>query len=380
MARIKFHKIVAVGVLIVTAAWIATGEFSSVGSARQEAPTPAAESASEEPRVLKTVQVALPPRMEHARTVRISGYTEADKRSVLAARTSGIVEDLPVTEGSLVEEGDVVLRLEAEGKEAALESARQALAQREAEANAAERLAKSGSIASLQLDAARAALASAHSAVELAVADLDRIVLRAPFPGIIDKVDVEKGAHLAQGAEVATLLKLDPIIASGEVSEESLGSVEPGDKAEMRLVTGQVLEGEIRYISRAASPQTRTYRIEVAVPNPDARIPAGMTAEINIKAKMVETVALPRSVVTLNSDGELGIRAVDDADEVHFYPIDIVDDTPQALYLAGVPVGSRIIIAGQDLVTEGEKVKTEAIDQSMIRELAGADVGTPQGQ
>jgi membrane fusion protein, multidrug efflux system len=263
-----------------------------------------------------------------------------------------------------------VMRLETEGKEAAVESARQALAQREAEIAAAERLAQSGNLASLQLDVARANLASARSALEQAQAELDRVTVRAPFDGVIDKVHVEQGAAMMQGAEVVTLLKLDPIVAIGEVSERDLGTLKPGDAAEVRLVNGERLDGRIRHVSRSASPQTRTFRVEVAVPNPDGRIPAGMTAEISIQTQEVETVALPRSVITLNGDGELGVRAVDDADQVHFFPIDIVDDSPEALYLAGIPQDMRIIVAGQDLVGDGEKVKAVPADESAFRKLA----------
>lgn len=380
MAKFRFHKIAAVAVLIVTGAWILTGEFSSAGSARQETEPvqEAAETEAEQPAALRTVTVTVPPVVEHARTIRISGHTQSDKRTALAARTAGIVAELPVTEGTQVEEGDLILRLEAEGKEAAVESARQALAQSEAEAAAAERLAKSGNMASLQLDAARAALASARSALELARAELDRTVIRAPFAGIVDEVAVEKGAAVMQGAEVATLLKLDPILAVGEIGEHDIGTVKPGQEAEVRLVNGEWLTGKIRYISRAASPQTRTYRIEVAVPNPDGRIPAGMTAEISLKAQEMQTVALPRSVVTLNDEGQLGVRAVDETGQVHFHPVEIVDDSREALYLTGIPAGTNIIVAGQDLVGEGEKVKVQMAGAEAIRELASGNIPTPR--
>src|SRR5690606_23316152 len=114
-----------------------------------------------------------------------SGQTEADKRALLASRTAGIVATLPITEGDLIEKGALVIRLEAEGKETAVESARQALIQREAEAAAAERLAQSGNVARLQLDAARSALASARSALEAAEADFDRTKVFAPFSGVV---------------------------------------------------------------------------------------------------------------------------------------------------------------------------------------------------
>lgn len=374
MAKIKFHKIAAITVLIATGAWVLTGEFSSVGSAREEAETAQKESVPEQKVSLKTVVAAVPPVAEHARTIRVSGHTQADKRAVVAARTAGIVAELPATAGTWVEEGDLLLRLEAEGKEAAVESARQTLAQREAEASATERLAKSGNIASLQFDAARAALANARSALEQAAAELDRTMIRAPFSGIVDDVAVEKGTAVMQGAEVATLLKLDPILAVGEVGEHDIGAIRPGEAAEVRLVDGTALEGEVRFISRAASPRTRTYRVEVTVPNPEGRIPAGMTAEISIKAQTVQAVAVPRSVVTLNNDGQLGVRVLDEADQVHFQPITIVDDAPNALYLSGVPAGTRVIVAGQDLVTEGETVQVQIADEETIRELAAGSI------
>ena len=374
MPKIKYHRIAAILVLVATAAWIATGEFSSVGSASQEAEAARkaeAEKVAERPATLKTVQVARPPRLEHARTIRISGRTEAHKETVLAARATGIVEELPFSEGDLVAEGDLIMRLDPQGKDVAVESARQLLEQREAEAEAAERLADSGNIARLRLREARSAVASARSALETAKAELDRISVRAPFSGVIDAVHTEKGTALTQGDKVATLLQLDPILAVGEVSERNLGDIRRDDVAEVRLVTGATLSGRIRHVSRAASPQTRTYRVEVMIENPDRRIPAGMTAEINLLTQSVETVALPRSVITLNAEGELGVRAVDPEGVVHFYPIDIVDDTPGALYLAGIPADARIIVAGQDLVTEGETVNAVMADEETLRDLAG---------
>ncbi|MCO0638277.1 hypothetical protein M8745_20290, partial [Lutimaribacter sp. EGI FJ00014] len=72
MPKIKFHKVAAIIVLVATAAWIATGKFSSVGSASQEAEaTRTAEAEQERPSVLRTVQVVVPSRVEHARTIRV---------------------------------------------------------------------------------------------------------------------------------------------------------------------------------------------------------------------------------------------------------------------------------------------------------------------
>jgi multidrug efflux system membrane fusion protein len=371
MARFRFHKLAAIAVLVATAAWMATGEFSSVGSAMDSEETATERPEAQAERTPRVVAVVEPPRTVHARAIRISGRTEADKRAMLATRIAGIVEELPVEQGDAVEAGELIMRLEAEGKASAVTTARQLLAQRQTELEAAERLVESGNLPRLQLDNARSGYASAQSQLEAAEAELARIEVRAPFPGIIDRVRTEVGSSVSQGAEIATLLGLDPIMAVGEVSERDVGFVERGQSASVKLVDDRVVEGKIRHVSRDASAQTRTFRVEVAIPNPDGTIPAGMTAEITLKARPVEAVRLPRSVITLSSRGDLGIRGVDEAGKVVFHPIDLVDDTSEGLYLAGIPDSVRIIVAGQELVSEGETVNAIAADEETIRQLVG---------
>ena len=96
---------------------------------------------------------------------------------------------------------------------------------------------------------------------------------------------------------------------------------------------------------------------------------------IVLRTRPVESVVLPRSVVTLSGDGDLGIRAVDAQDKVTFHPIDLVDDTPEGLVLGGIPADARIIVQGQEFVTEGETVKAVAADEKALKELAGEAAG-----
>jgi len=389
MPKIRFHKLAAIVVLIGFGAWMGTGAFSSVGSAAVEgaakrgdqakpgdqakAPDAAkAKAAEAEPKApLRTVAVVTPPRKTYSRAIRISGLTEADKRAVLGTRVAGVIDKLPVKQGQHVKTGDLVLMLAAEEKISMVDNAKQLVVQRQAELDAALRLMKSGNLPKLQLDTARSNLTSAQSLLETAQALLERNEVRAPFDGVIDRVPVELGSSIMEGGEVATILKLDPVIARGEISERDLGYLKLGDKATVRLVSGQTVEGTVRYISRDASSATRTFRIEIAVPNADGAVPAGMTAEISLSAQPTDAVMLPRSVVTLGDKGDLGIRAVDKDNKVVFFPIDLVDDSPGGLVLGGIPADARVIVAGQELVKEGDVVKPVEADQATIQKLLG---------
>jgi multidrug efflux system membrane fusion protein len=371
MAKFRFHKLAAIAVLVGVGIWVATGEFSSVGSAQNEAPPTPAEAAEEVKAPLRTVAVIAPPRVEHARAIRISGHTDAEKRVTLATRVMGVIRELPVKQGQRVERGDLVMRLDAEDKEAAVRMAESLVTQRQAEADAAERLVSGGNAPRLQADQARATLATAKSQLEGAKAELAQYSLYAPYNGLVDRVPVQRGSAILAGTEVATLINLDPLLAIGEVSERDLRYLKLGNTAKIRLVDGTQTEGTLRYISRDASSATRTFRIEVAIPNEDKSLPAGMTAEITLLADPTDSVVLPRSVVTLSGAGDLGIRAVDKDNKVVFFPIDLVDDTPTGLVLAGIPADARVIVAGQDLVTEGDEVKPVEADAATIKKLAG---------
>ncbi len=377
MARFRFHKLAALVVLAGFAGWVATGEFSSVGSAQNDAEAKPAEI--EQPKAaLRTVAVVTPPRVQHARAIRVSGQTEADKRAVLATRAAGVISELPVKKGDHVKAGDIILKLDGEEKFAAVDMAKAMLTQRQAEWEAAERLNKAGNLPKLQLDNAFSALAAGKSALQGAEAALDRNIVRAPFDGLVDRVGVELGSSVGERAEIATIIALDPIVAKGEISERDLRYVHIGDTGDVRLVNGGTVKGTIRYISRDATTQTRTFPIEVAIPNADGTIPSGMTAEITLLAQATDSIVLPRSVVTLSADGDLGIRAVDMDSKVVFFPIDLVDDTAHGLVLAGIPADARVIVAGQDLVREGETVTAVEADQAMIKKLVGEAAGGTQ--
>lgn len=371
MAMPRFHTVAAFVVLGVSAAWVLTGEFSAIGSAAQDPSdaTPELEqpvAAEPQQKMLRTVAVTTPEFIEHSRIIRISGVTAPDKRTTLATRSAGVLGELKVEKGDTVAVGDVILRLDGAEKQSMVETARALLNQRQKEADNVDRLVKEGITPSTQVDSARSALASARSQLEAALAEVDRLTVIAPFSGVIDQVLVEEGSWLPSGEAAAVLLQLDPVVAKGEVSEREIAYVEVGSEADVRLISGDVVSGTVRHVSLEATSGTRTFPVEVAIPNPDNSVPAGMTAEIMIKTETVTAVRLPRSVVTLDAAGNLGLRILKADSTVGFVPIDLIDDSPEGLILSGVPLDAKIIVAGQDLVSEGDHVNAVPADASLM--------------
>ena len=362
ISRLPLHRLLALVVFVAAVIWVLTGHFAAVGSETPEPGATEAEAVVETPK--RTVAVVRAEVTDYARLIRISGVTEADKLAILAARSNGVVQELTAEAGDTVERGAVVMLLEGEDVRAAVKTAQDQLAQAAEQLAVGETLSAKGSLPETQLTARRAAKSAAEGALSQAQAAADRLSLVAPFAGTVDAVNVEEGEWVQQGTPIATLIALDPIIVKAEVAERDVAHVAVGAKALVRLVSGVELEGTVKHLARKASDKTRTFALEVDLPNPDGAIPSGMTAELRLTAATQPALTVPRSVLTLNEAGQVGLRVVTEDDIAAFLPVDLIDDTEAGFVVTGVPQGARVIVAGQDLVRDGDAVTVKELTRA----------------
>ena len=349
----KASRIAAVGIVVGAVAWVASGHLMPHESAESRA---AMRPDAGEQKLFRVavIETKLAP---HARRLVLSGRTEADKKVTITARTGGVLTELRVRRGMHVKKGDVIAVLSDDAREAQVAQATALYNQRKAELEARRKLIEQGSLPKLEAVNLEAQYKSAEAALAAAVAERDRGVLRAPWDGIITNHSEVGGASLAmQGAPVAQMVSLDPMLAMVEVSERRLRGLKVGDQAEVRLVTGQTATGRIRYIAPSASETTRTYRVDIELKNPDGAIPDGNTAEVSIPMSPVPATRVPRSALTYSSSGDLGVRMVNGGAKVDFVPVSVVEDDQGHMWVAGIPDGARVIVQGQDFVREGQQV------------------------
>ena len=289
----------------------------------------------------------------------LSGRTEADKKMMLTARADGTISELKVRRGSVVKEGDVIAVLSDEAREARVLQARAMLIQRKTELTAKMKLVEQGTMPKLEAVNLETQFKAAEAGLAAAEAERERSVIRAPWSGIINDVPVEVGQAVLQmmGKEIAQIVSIDPILAVVEVAERNLSGVHVGDAAEIRLVTGTKAAGKVRFISKSASANTRTYRVDVEIPNADGAIPDGITAEVAIPLAPVPATRVPRSALTFSSAGDLGVRIVDAGNKVAFVPVSVVDDQQDFMWARGIADAARVIVQGQDFVREGQVVE-----------------------
>jgi multidrug efflux system membrane fusion protein len=347
----KASRVVAVLIVLGSAGWIASG---TLGQGAQKAATAPREAA---PAARFTVAVA-PVQVEpHARRIVLSGRTEADKRATAVTRASGVIVDLRVKRGSVVRKGDVIAMLSDEARESMVTQARARFEQRQTELKARLRLIEQGNLPALQKPQLEAELRAAEASLAQAEAERQKGSVLAPIAGVVNEAPVEVGQALQPGATVAEVIALDPMLAVVEIAERQLAGVKVGERAKVRLVTREKAEGTVRFVSRKASAQTRTYRVEINIDNPNGAIPDGVTCEVNLLLAPVPAAQVARSALTFSSEGKLGVRTVGEGGQVAFVPVAVVEDGLDRLWVAGLTDGARVIVQGQDFVKEGETVE-----------------------
>jgi membrane fusion protein, multidrug efflux system len=351
----KASRVAALGLVAAATFWISSG-FLFPHKVDESKAAPVASEVALKPFRVAVISADVVP---HSRKLTLSGRTEADKKVTVAARSSGVITQLRVRRGSRVEKDEVIAILSDEAREAQVAQATAIVTQRQTELEAKRKLIENGTMPKLDLVKLESELKIAEASLAATQAERERGVVRAPWAGLVTEVAVEVGqaAFSMAGREIAQIVALDPIVAVVEVAERKLAGIQIGEKVDIRLVTGQTATGKIRFVSKSASPSTRTYRIEVEASNPKGEIPDGITAEVAIPLAPVEAAQVPRSALTFSSGGDIGVRTVNDQGVVAFVRVNVIEDDQNQMWVTGVPNGTRVIVKGQDFVREGQKVE-----------------------
>lgn len=313
----------------------------------------AAEAAQE---TLFTV-VATPLRpLEWRDEVTISGRTEALRKIMVRSEVSGVVEATPTEPGAFVEAGAVLCRLREDARAAALDEAEAALAKAELDYRAAVELAKDGYRSQTAVAAAKAALDQARAARERAALAVERTRIVAPFSGVFDRREVETGDFMNVGDACGLLIGAEPFLVVGAVSEKDVAKIAPGDKGVASLVTGETVEGAVRLVGKTADPATRTFRVELEVPNPKGALRDGVTASFTVFVGRREAHLAPRSALSLDDNGRIGVRVLEPGDIVTFKPVTLLGETPEGVWVGGLEGEIDLIVRGHEYVREGQKV------------------------
>lgn len=305
------------------------------------------------------------PTRVRARVIRATAQTEdvlvrattSTKRVVeVRAMVSGRVSLSPVEKGTAVQAGDLLCQLDPIDRRAWVAEGEANVVQARLEYEGNVKLRTQGFQSQTQEATAKAKLMSAEAGLQQRRVDLDRTSIRAPFTGIVEERSAELGAFLQPGQPCATIVAPDPMLIVGQVAEKDIGALKLGQIATAKLVDGQTATGRVTFLGLVAQAQTRTYRVEITVPNAEHKIRSGISADMRIPKGVVSAQHLSPAVLALDDQGGVGVRILDAGNVVHFVSVNIIKDDAKGVWVTGLPEVATLITIGQEQVVAGQKV------------------------
>lgn len=340
--------------------WLASGlisEDDQAGQATTIAQQNAERSARVEDRAPARVRAQLMQASLQPVELTIRGRTESKRTVTVRSETNGRVIARPVERGDLVRKGDLLCRLSIDDRRARISESTEALNQAELEYKGTLELNTRGLVSDTIVAQAKARLASAEAQLARANLDLAKTYIKAPFDGFIENLGMDIGDFAQTGGACADIVDLDPMLLVGRVQESLVGRIETGDAAIGMLPNGKQISGTVRFVGQQSDQATRTYAIEVEVPNADYAIRSGLTAEINVVLAQQQAHRISPSILSLNDAGEFGVKILDADNTVQFVPVEIVRESANGMWVSGLPSIATVITVGQDFVVSGEQVE-----------------------
>lgn len=296
---------------------------------------------------LPHVEVTLVTSQPYQRVIEVNGFTEAEHSATLAAQTAGRVASTPATRGLAVKAGDILVELDPADRLLRLRAAEAELTRTRKLAQAARALAKEGYMAGTVLAEREANYQAAQERFENAKLDMRYTQLAAPFDGVVEDLLVTAGDFVGVGTPMVNLVGRDHILLVGNVAQADRNVLEAGALVSASLLDGTAFSATLRAIGTDANPATRTYRIEAVLDTSGTTVPTGMSARLLVPAGTQNATLIPHAWLVLNDAGDVGVMRVTtpaSSTLVHFQPIHLLADTPQGVWVNGLPEPSTYLV------------------------------------
>ncbi|SBS37431.1 Cobalt-zinc-cadmium resistance protein CzcB [Marinomonas spartinae] len=361
--KTKLGPMTAILIVVVIASWLLIGGKGIITAQhdRKKANTlPSTADSTAKAHTQTTSLTSVQAQQLHAQKIdlhlTLSGQTMAGKTVTLHNQYAGKVTSLPVKKGDLVRAGDVLLKVDTRTLKAQLEEARLLVKQRHLELDGITKLNKSNLSSQVKLAESKTLLGTAKSNLKQLEVQFENATITAPFDGVMNTVEVEKGQQLAKDATIGTLVSLNPLHIEVAIPQNKIQHIHLGTKGKVKLDSGYTAMGSVDYISAIANQQSRTIPVELTIANPNQTTPAGITADVDFILDQQHAHAFSAALLTLDKAGHTAVKTLDKNNVVQLLPVTPLKSERDKVWVEGLPDTVTIITVGQGFVKAGDKV------------------------
>lgn len=209
--------------------------------------------------------------------------------------------------------------------------------------------------ADIEVSQNTARLEAARSNLSVLTSQSDDSTIVAPIAGRLETIHVDAGERLRRDQAAATILGMDRLSVVVAVPQTNVSRISIGDMVKVDIAGAGTHQGQVAKIASQTSAATRTFDVEITVPNDEGKLRAGVTVEAAIDIGSVNAFAMSPAHLSVAGDGSLTVK-VSDSDTVRIIPVEMVRSGAESVYVSGLEDGMILLTVGQAFVDEGDTV------------------------
>jgi membrane fusion protein (multidrug efflux system) len=291
--------------------------------------------------------------------VDLTGVTEPDIDVMISSEEGGVVESLNFDKGDWVKKDQEMARINARFIEAILNEAKADLALKESNYQRAEKLFARKSITEQERLEMQSLYQMARARYELAKIRMDKAIVESPINGVIIEKNVELGEFAPPGGSIARIQDLSRIKVAAALPESEFPYIKVSRKTTITFdgIPNEVFTGKITYFGSAANDVTRTFPIEILLPNKNGKLKSGMVARLSIVKRQFENaVVIPQDALVQTATGMVAFVLNDNHAAQRDVKI-LTDSEGRVVIESGLEFGEQLIVTGQKNLVDNQKVK-----------------------
>lgn len=348
----KKPYIIALVLIVLLCAWMLSGLL-----AQSDEPTNIDALSNVRSNDLFSVEVAQLTAQDKSIMVTAQGQAEPNRVVTIRSQTAGNVLSVKAHEGQPISTNDVIISIDIQDRLLVLEQRQAVLRLNQKTYERVKKLEDKKFQSEGELETAFANLKASETNVANIRRDIKNTIIVSPIGGILEKRLVEVGDYVEVNTPIATLVENHPLVVLVAIAQQDIANVEQDMIAQVNFANGEFREGSIRYISPRANSSTRTFNVEIEIDNANGSLRSGISAQAQIPTEKVKAHYLSPALFSLNDEGKIGVKTVNDQGIVEFYMVELVQSDTNGTWVTGLPNTAKVIITGQGFVKAGNKVK-----------------------
>lgn len=294
--------------------------------------------------------------VDKAKFLIFTGTVEAKNQIDLINEVDGRVVNIFVNEGQQLAKNDPIIDLEKKDYLDKLNSAKENLVSKEVLYEAALKLSKKGLGSESNIADAKAQFYQAKAQLKQAWLSFDNTTIRAPYDGIINKIDVKKSSYLPINSKVGKFISNQMIQIKFDIPYQQFDQIKNSIGAYVSINGQKVSVPKISSLSEIANELTKTYAAEIITENFNNTLKSGQLIKVFVYVGDFEAHKIAQSTLSIDTNGFTGIKIINDKNIVEFIPVEIIDEDKDGFWVINLPKFVKIITLGHVYLKSGEKL------------------------